>query len=373
MGINILCDAVPFCFGPISKMISVANHLNSKKANISLLASTTSKELGEKSGLFNIINCNSESKEDLEKENAAFKKADVFVTVMNPVSAEFAQKQGIPVIYIDSLYWMWKDIPENLYYVDKYFIQNFEGVQENIRRIGKPENAQIVGPIIDDSIEVQEQKEDYLIVNFGGMESSLIQIGKNSNYPFVIGELVQKAVSERKENAFFCGYNKILKKMGEKSTRISFGGKGHKEFLKMLNNSKLLLTTPGLTTAFEAFHYKTPTAFMLPENYSQFLNLRAFRKNEIADLSVHWDDFYKNAGILENEDEKKGVEKVLECIKNFEYDAQAKSEFKETIHKILDSNAGKLQRKQEQYLKTLGNNSAETIAKSIIQLAGGDQ
>lgn len=354
-------------------MISIANHLKSSGINLELLASETSKELGEKSKLFKIIDCNSEKNKELQEKASQFKKADVFVTIMNPTSAEFAQKQGTPVVYIDSLYWMWKEIPENLYYVEKYFIQNFDGVQENIKRIGKPENAQIVGPIIDDSIEVNENKEDFLVVNFGGMESSLIQIGKNSNYPFIIGKLVQEIISERKENAFFCGYNKIIKKIHRKNQNIVFGGKEHKEFLETINKSRLLLTTPGLTTSFEAFYYKTPVAFLPPENYSQCLNLRTFRENQIAEFSIHWDDFYKNTQIGVNEDEKIGVDKVLNCIKDFENDTNLQREFKERTHQIIDAKTKvrETQKKQNQYLKNLGNNSAKKIAETIMQIAGG--
>ncbi|MFA6268526.1 MAG: hypothetical protein WCW13_05395 [archaeon] len=369
--INILCDAVPFCFGPISKIISVAEHLYSNNAKLTLLAFGTSKELGTKSKLFNIVDCNSENPQDLENHKSLFNEADVFITSMNTTATEFALNLGKPVIYIDSLFWMWDSIPETFAKIDKYFVQNFFNSKESLGKYPFLKNVEFVGPIIDDSQPIQNTKEDFVLVNFGGMESALIQIGKNSNYPFIIGKIIIDELEKSGQEAFICGNDKVLQKLlHDKPKNVHIGGKSHKEFLELLRKTKLLITTPGLTTSFEAFHYGAPTVFLPPENYSQFLNLKEFRKQKVAQYSFHWMDIYPNLNLVAGEDETAGVCKVLEAIKKFETDTESKHKLEQFINTILSTQEFDADNQQE-YLNSLGKNSSKYIADYILTAYNG--
>lgn len=369
---RILCDAVPFCFGPTSKMISVAEHLKGENTQILLLASGTSKELGSKSKLFRVIDCNSERQAELEKHRELFKKADLFVTVMNPVSAKFAQKLKKPTIYIDSLFWMWDKIPNHLYDVDKYFIQNFYNSQKTLQKYTKIKNAEIVGPIIDDSKPIEKNKHEYIVVNFGGMESTLIKIGKNSSYPLTVGKIIEEVLTKANQKAYFCGNDKVLKKfLNTNSKNIIISGRNHKDFLELLRKSKLLITVPGLTTTFEAFYYETPVAFLPPQNYSQLLNLDIFRKKNLAKNSFQWSDIYPHIKIQPGENEKKSVEKVLKCIKKFESDKTAQKKFRNYLTNLIQLERSNSTIKQKQYLNSLGENSAKNIANYILEKCMG--
>jgi len=366
--LRVLCDAVPFCFGPISKMISVSKHLNDLGANLDLLAHGTSKELGEKAEIYNIVECNSEKLTDLKKYECFFENADVFVTVMNPVAAKFALEKNVPVVYIDSLFWMWDSVPKEFAGIDRYFVQNFFNSKSALNSYPFMKNVEFVGPIIDDSLQIEKKKEDFVLVNFGGMESALIQIGKNSNYPFVVGGLILDELERTGQKAFVCGNDKVLKKIlkGRKPSNIIIGGRSHEEFLELLRRTKLLITTPGLTTTFEAFHYGAPVVFLPPENYSQFLNLKIFRQEGVAKHSFHWMDLEKGLDILPGEDEKLGVDKVLQCIKRFESNKTSQRKFKKFISGVLSQK--KLSTKeQRKYIDSLGRCSSKNIAKYIYK------
>jgi len=350
-------------------MVSVGKYLDINGAKLDLLASSTSLELGKKAGVFNIVKCNSEDVKDLKKVEPLFKKADVFVTVMNPVAAHFALKAGTPVVYIDSLFWMWDKVDKEFAGFDKYFVQNFFNSKEALAKYPHLKNVEFVGPIIDASFKKVEKKEDFVLVNFGGMESALIQVGKNSNYPFIIGELVIKALEKSKQKAYICGNDKVLKKLvkGKKLKNIIIGGKSHEEFLDLLRKTKLLITTPGLTTTFEAFHYGAPAVFLPPENYSQFLNLKIFRQNKVADNSFHWMDIYPGLDIIPGEDEKEGVDKVLGCIKRFENSIADKEKFSNFIDGVLSFKNKVDSAKQSEYYSSLGENSSKKIADYIYK------
>jgi len=366
--LKVLCDAVPFCFGPVSKIVSVSDHLHALGADMDLLAFGTSKELGEKAGIFNVVDCNSEDAYDLEKYKCLFEGADVFVTVMNPIAAKFALEAKVPVVYIDSLFWMWDSVPKEFSGIDKYFVQNFFNSKEALANYPFLKNVEFVGPIIDDSLKIQEKKEDFVLVNFGGMESALIQVGINSNYPFVVGGLIIEELEKSGQKAFICGNDKVLKKLmkGRKLKNIIVGGRSHKEFLELLRRTKLLITTPGLTTTFEAFHYNAPVVFLPPENYSQFLNLKIFRQNDVANDSFHWMDLYKGLDIVPGEDEKGGVDKVLSCIKRFESSKEDKAKFSKFISTVLSKKKSSLA-KQKKYYNSLGASSSKKIANYIYK------
>ncbi|MDD4081921.1 MAG: hypothetical protein PHD05_00905 [Sphaerochaetaceae bacterium] len=367
----VLCDAVPFCFGPISKLIAVAEHLKSSDFELVLLASGTSKELGEKSGLFQVIDCNSEDPVDLENNLVLFQKASVFVTVMNPVAAKFALKIGVPIVFMDSLFWMWDTVPKEFAKIDKYFIQNFFDSKQVLSKYSFLKNAEVVGPIIDDSFKIESLKDDYVVVNFGGMESALIQIGKDSNYPFVIGKIVVEALKKTKKKAFVCGNDKILKQLlVDKPDNIIIGGKGHKEFLNILRKASMLITTPGLTTTFEAFFYTAPAVFLPPENYSQFLNLKIFRNQGIAKKSFHWVDLYNGLDIGIGKEESLGVKKVLDCIKKFEKDISAQKKLLDFLVSALESKVPDVV-VPKNYFLSLGESSSTKIADSISKIALG--
>lgn len=374
MPTTVLCDALPFCFGPVSKMASIARHLDGHGIRLPFLASGTSSDFANQTGLFDVVLCNSEKDSDLEKEKALFEEADVFLSIMNSKSAHFAQKCGVPVVYIDSLFWMWDKVPSHLYDVEKYFIQNFTGIESQLATVPKNFNYEVVGPIIDDSFPLVETREDSIVVSLGGMESSLIQVGVNSNYPFVVGGIVADVLSERKENVYFCGYNKIISQLAlsKKYLNIKFGQFEHAHFLSLLAKSKLAIITPGLTTAFEAFFYETPTIFLPPENYSQYLNLNTFRAASSAPLSFQWSDFYSEIDIGSREKEKVGIDKVLKYIRKFEGDRNMQRRFAERLHEMIDDDLSKIKRKQKKFINRMGANSAHHIADYILtEFCGG--
>ncbi len=358
----ILCDAVPFCFGPISKMISIAEKIDKKEYDLILLASGTSLELGKKSNLFKIVNCNTESNVDLIKNKKWFEKADVFVNVMNPKSVEYALSLNKKVIYIDSLFWMWDKVPDFADKVEAYFAQNFVGVKDRIISESR-DKINLVGPIIGNAFR-GVKKKNHIVVNFGGIESSMIKIGKNSNYPFVIGKLIEKVFSNSKEKVYFCGNDKIIRKAIPKRKNFIIGSMEHREFLKVLSEAKLLITIPGLTTTFEAFNYNVPTIFLPPENYSQFLNLKSFEMHSAGKKIFNWSDIYKTKINL-FEDEQKAVDKILFLIRRFEKDKINKLNFKNKLIKVLKNVNSISVKNQDKFIKSLGENSVLQIAEKI--------
>ncbi len=371
---NILCDAKAFCFGPISKLL-VVSELLCEKYNVIFLVSGTSKILTEHTKDVSIYECNTEDREDLLKHRHLFEEADIFINIMNPISAKFAAECNVPIVEIDSLFWMWESILDEILNSERYFIQNFDGVEEQLRKYGSQiKHPVLVGPIVKD-IPDAVPKKNKLLINLGGMESTSIKVGVNTNYPFVITRILEETLSDQHPfDEIICAGNKdIIEKIKEllpKST-ITFNFFDHDAFLRELAEAKILITSPGLTTAFESFNAEVPTFFLPPQNYSQYWNLDSFIKNDIAQSAINWNNLYPDTKIIKNEEQKKGIEKVLTCTNNFEHDYASQNKIKEYIRAIIKSDEKELKdvaSKQKRYFDSLGGNGTNIIAKQIEEL-----
>ena len=171
------------------------------------------------------------------------------------------------------------------------------------------------------------------------MESASIKIGINTNYPFVIMELLDKVLSENNvfDEIVCCGNKKVLKDISDKlpNSKIKFKFYEHDSFLKQIAEAKMIISSPGLTTAFESFDLKTPMFFLPPQNYSQYWNLDTFSKNKISADALNWDDLYPDSNIIKNEEQLIGIKKVLNCVNSFESDSTAQQKIKNYIEKVI--------------------------------------
>lgn len=370
---KIICDAVPFCYGPIAKLLSIANLLKKSKHELVLLEFGTSAQLARKEEFNKIIKCNTENLRELSKNKGLFEKSDLLISVMNPLSISFAKRYNLKKVYVDSLFWMWDSIPNELNDVDSYLIQNFPGVKRNFERIGEAiRNPEFVGPIIN-TPKGKHKKKNQLLINFGGMESHLVKVGVNSFYPYFMTEILINSLKGNKFDRVLVSGGKrvieILKNRYEDGSNIRFCPLSHPGFLKELASSRLFMTSPGLTGSFEAFDMKIPTVFLPPQNYSQFLNLKTFRAQGIADYSIHWIDYYPDKDIKENENEAEGVKKVLGCINKFQNDSFAKEDIGRKLARFFESNPPvSLARRQNDFLKSLGGNGAVRVVNKINEL-----
>lgn len=115
--LTLIFDADPFCFGPISTTLYIVEQLKSRKkipedSKLVLLGTLTTTQLAEKSGLFDeIYECNTTSPDSLMKYKTIISEAHLYISNTNLLSIEFVASIGTPVIYVDTLFWMWDTLP----------------------------------------------------------------------------------------------------------------------------------------------------------------------------------------------------------------------------------------------------------------------
>jgi len=368
-GPRILCDAVSFGYGPIGKLLAICANLP-PSFDLTLLAANSSFELAELSSFSRIIRCDTEEPSCLCEFRAEFENADLFLNVMNPVSAEYAASIGTPIAHVDSLFWMWDTVPTSLMGAAAYFIQSFVGVREQLRNF-KIANPVLVGAIIDDRFQANE-KANQLLINLGGLRSKLIEPGRNSNYAVIVaGALEQVLCNHTFDRILFTGDRTTMSALAQLHhiPRCRFTTLGHAEFLRELARSALLVTSPGLTTTYEAFAYHVPVVFLPPQNLSQFLILKGLRAQRAAPCSIHWLDFYPELDIEAGRPEDEGVRHVLSCIARFEGDKSAQRTLEDTLCTFLSSPSYEaMQSNQRNFIERHGANGALEVVAGIEAL-----
>ena len=311
---KILCEAISFGFGPVSKLLSLCELLSQRHV-VDFIGAGCSLSLATRSEIFDRIIQAETATSTGTMGNVTFADYDLVISVMNPQFARIALSQKAKLVIVDSLFYMWDRIDPVWEQCDLLVIQSFSGEKERLESMScNLPNAYLVGPIVSPKIIACSSKQNHnLIINFGG-----------ADYPFVksfdkIASFIRQLVTPLDNMTSF--ENKIVS-IGPRCAKSlqnlnSFGFHvntfSHDAFLNELSQAQLLLTIPGLTTAFEAFHMGIPTFFLPPLNYSQFHNLRKFRSLDAAKGGVHWDDLYPT---LSNQQlpEEEGVQLIESLI-----------------------------------------------------------
>ena len=363
---RILCDADSYAFGPIGKLLAIIPFFP-EECTFSLLASGTSFDLAGKSGIQDITPCNTRTWSKLREMKSLFLKADLFLNVMNPVSARYAQSIGVPCAVIDSLFWMINKAINSYLKVDVYYIQNFMVTETQVKK-SLPSNHVFVGPIVDNRF-VNQTKTNQLLINLGGMQSRLIHPGKNSHYSNVMGTILSSVLKSHSFEKVLVTGNLDSIQTGIDNWHIPkavYTTLSHNDFLVELSKSSLIITSPGLTTTYEAFTYNVPVFFLPPQNLSQFLILNYLRKNNAAPFSIHWLDYYPDVNVSIT---IFGLNKVLSCISKFQNDLNSqKKAIAYFVYALFENNLRSLHlENQQNFINKIGTNGAITIAKDLIK------
>ncbi|MCP4545441.1 MAG: hypothetical protein GY835_03105 [bacterium] len=305
---RILCDAVPFGFGPAGKLLTILGKLPTSW-DITLLASGTTKLLAERSQITGTIECDSTSRADLRRVKSNIENADLFLTVMNPVSARYAQEVGSRLAMVDSLFWMWHSAQDTCVTADMYFIQRFPDWERNLNRL-RPVSPHPVGAIVGPHEPVERKEE--LLVHLGGLQNSIARADQIDTYCNVISRILAQALGHHRfDRIRVVGNPDPLKKAFHHCgvNRLEVTLLDHSDVARTLASSQLLLTSPGLTTTYEAFASGTPVAFLPPQNYSQLLISSVLR--DIVP-SPDWVDIGSLHDLLAGVPEVAGVKRVLD-------------------------------------------------------------
>ena len=128
-------------------------------------------------------------------------------------------------------------------------------------------------------------KKNKIIVNLGGGESRFIQPGVNSDYGRQMLNFIihLKPHFENKE-IIICGGTKIIETIliGATANSIKAITLSNDDYLKLLDEAEILISSPGLNAIFEAMYRSIPIVFLPPQNISQIYQLHSYENAGIA-------------------------------------------------------------------------------------------
>ncbi|WP_047685336.1 hypothetical protein [Xenorhabdus sp. NBAII XenSa04] len=322
----IIFDAEPFCFGPISTTLNVVEKLKRRNKLIPdiqfiLLGTLTSSQLGEKSGLFDAIyECDTTSVTALSSYSELISGASLYIINTNINSIDFISKFNIPIIYIDTLFWMWNNLHVDLHKTEKTFIQDFHGIEHNIERFhDKLGNYQVIPPILHSSLQqcmVDDHPPEGILITLGGIDT--VYADTTNFYYHFLEELLSIPCMQNETNITIAGGGKTITNLAEMFAKthphIHIGCFARHDFLQKLHRARKILANPGLTTFYECISLNKDVFFLPPQNYSQQLQLDVYLQNYYSDeYGFLWQPEYGYPDIPPYLPEKDGLALIKKC------------------------------------------------------------
>ncbi len=374
----ILVTAEKFGYGPIATCLNVVKYLAVLKKKfgfkIVFLGSSIAKQQAEQSNFFDeIIECQTHLYSELEMHESLFLNSEIVFSSENQLGAIYAREIGHEkVFYIDNLFWMWNKIPEGLNYVTKYYISETMDSHENFDRIGQNiKNPCFVGPIREIYEEDKNEKFNCAVINYGGVESFMIDFQVIRNYFIKLTkEILSSLESVNLDKIYITGGSTIINclKMYEGSN-VEVNCFTHFELTELIKKSKICVISSGLGNFVETLYLKTKLIYLPPINYSQLLQLNYYKTLDMGFSILSWDKIGYLENIIDNLDEQRGVDMVMENVKKYiADDAESVSQY---LKRELARDQSSYYNIRKDFVKKYDKNASKIIAFDIMSALFG--
>jgi hypothetical protein len=371
---KIILTAENFAFGPISKLLFVAEKLKERKYTLIFAGYGTSLQLAKKFPFDEIYEIDTDNKEHEAELRDIISKGDLLISSMDIASIVIAKELSIPTVWIDCLFWFWKAIPEVVLDVDAYVREfTIDDSKNETQYEGKIKNFHTVGPIVGE-MKQKQHRANRALISFGGGEASYwYKVGKDTNYPFVMTEILSRYVDWSSfEKVTISTNEKIIEELKKRypNSLFEFKNFSQRDFIEELSSVGVLLTTAGLVTAESAFQQQTPTIFLPSSNNSHHLLLTELRKLSLAPASVQLDDYMEPIKI-KDVDPHKSMQLVMQQLRKFEESTSLRENVGNELNRLvqtIDEWSPQYLRKANDYLKSLGVNGTQGVIDIIEKL-----
>ncbi|PEB54482.1 hypothetical protein COM79_24955 [Bacillus cereus] len=240
---------------------------------------------------------------------------DFVVNVMEMDVLKYWKKEYPPLLLVDSLNWLWDQLPEGIEKVSQYFIQDFLLNCKNIRE--DIVSTHIINPItIIDSTPCKE--ENILLVNYSGMCNPFTSKEFFHLYAKTCTELILELFYEQFDKIVFTTNVTLAQELRElfrEYSKVEFDFLKHDEFINIMKKSRYMLSTPGITATLEGKILGKNIGYLLPSNYSQVLLSQKYMELDPACKVIKLEDFNPAFHIPEGLPESTAVPMVNDCIK----------------------------------------------------------
>lgn len=370
---RLVFTAQDFAFGSIGPLLYLADLLKDKNYALIFVGFGTSLQLAKKFPFHEIYELDTEDPKNMPQLEKIISKSDAVISCTDIPSIVAGKKFKKITVWEDVLFWFWPTIPKELFNVDLYIRERAFDASVNEERYGtKIKNLLTVGPIVGSVKKITRKKQ--AMISFGGAQATHVyQVGKDTNYPFVMTEILSGQVNWSEfDKVFLTSSEHVIELLKARFPNIpfEFTTLAHDRFIAEMSQSQVILITPGLITAQCAFYSDTPVIFLPPSNDSQYLQLDELRKLGLAQASVHLNDFLPKLNLLH----LPGVEStrlVMEQLRMLENSPDTRTKIGSRLNELVQSRdvwSKKSVTKASAYIDSLGGNGAQLAVEEIKKL-----
>jgi hypothetical protein len=354
----ILFCAENFGFGPAGLACAVAEEFSHLETDCELwfAGSGVSRQLAITSSLFQEV-INWEPHVDGPLPDSLKKSISRLKYVLSAVSPSAVKPflgTNIPVGYIEPLLWFFDEVPSFLSKVKHFFIQDFDHSRTHITRLGL-ENFPIVhtGWITQTSSNEQNlqteaefisgfgnqnilhfaDNQKFVLLNFGGVENIF---SGPSRYPEVVTDLVLRTMQELIDfRPVVCiGGGSTVKGLTSIFTnnRVCWsGGVSPHMARRLVQKADDYLLSCGLASLVELATYRSDGFGLPSQNYSQHLQIRAFRQILDGWQAFDWCDSSLQLNLAPYLPESDGVARIKDAVSTFVEQRSLQEEFSKRL------------------------------------------
>ena len=370
---KLVLTAENFAFGPVAKLLFVADLLSKKVHRMEFAGFGTSLQLAKHFPFDAIHEIDTDDPSSKNRLEDIIAKADMLISSMDLPSVVVAKQLKVPVVWIDCLFWFWESIFEPVLDVDLYVRElSMEDSANEIEFGPKIKNLFSVGPILG-KIEKTKRIHQALITYGGGEASHWYKVGRDTNYPFLMTSILHDHVD-------WSQFDRIIVATGEhivrelrrkfKGTHFEFECLPQYKFLHELLCSEILITTAGLVTTESAFQYETPILFLPSSNNSHYILLDELRNRGLASASVELSDYMPTLN-LRGKEEKQSIAEVMEQLRKLEQSKNVQAKIGKKIDGFVRSRKEwslESARRGKKFIDSLGENGSIAVANKIDQM-----
>mgnify|MGYP006424667989 CR=1 FL=1 len=291
MSKTLLCFTNSFGYGPSGSLRSLLAHLAphwqgdiyvfSSRATQTLFADLPEnikwQEVNERHELT--------LQKNIEKHPNAY-----VISSLNRFALSAAKKAKRPIVFFDSLAWMWPQIPSSYLQADRYYCYDMPGVEDKISSLSPEDRKKaVILPWITRRIQANSSKKGPPLFYCGGLKNPYQSEILQKAYSKITAHLVKTFNSKKRPViATDIESQSIYKKYLPDDWPVK--DLPHKDFLSTLQSTESAFVTSGFNISKECLVYKVPYAHLLPTNYSQWQQLQLFEEQGLA-YGLHWQNY----------------------------------------------------------------------------------
>ena len=337
-----------FGFGPVSKAVTVARAIRTRDPNVDLhyFGDDIDRDFASAAEVFDRVwRVGVDDPEQLRALIPHLSSYEAVVSVLNLDLVRLWPADAPPLYLIDSLAWMWQEIPPGIERVRRYFVQDYLVQGDRVREWRERAAIELVAPVdaaangTRDGHVVAPRQTDLLLVNFAGCASPLSTDAHYVDYAQTLTDvIVGQAADEFGSVVIACNARLAgrLRANLRLPPNVSIDYYPPDEFLALLTSARRVLSAPGITTTIEAIRLEAPIRFLLPQNYSQALISERYRGLLGDAATMALSRFGREFEVEPNLPESEGMRRTIESLRRIL--STGRSQIDEAVGEILRSN-----------------------------------